>query len=270
MSNAFELRAVSGGAGRDVLKSIDLIVAAGERSPSSGPTARGKSTLLRALAGIIRPAAGMLLADVPVAELSREAVARRVAVVPRLATLPFAARVEDVVALGRLPHEDRLRGLRERDRAAVAAAIDMVGLGRLVERDARALSLGERQLVLLALAIAQKAPTVVRRADRAPRHSPPGRRHGPAGELNARDGTTIVAVMHDLRLAAHYFPRIVVLADGRIAKDATPTKLCHRRSSGTSSASIRTARGTMARPPRVDGPTPGTSHFAAVARQRNR
>lgn len=225
MSNAFELRAVSAGyPGRDVLKAIDLVVAAGERVAIVGPNGAGKSTLLRAMTGIIRPAAGeALLGGVPVAELSREAVARRIAVVPQLATLPFAARVEDVVALGRLPHEDRLRGLRERDRAAVAAAIDMVGLGRLVERDARALSLGERQLVLLALAIAQKAPMVV--LDEPTVHL--DIRHQVdvmdlLTELNSRDGTTIVAVMHDLRLAAHYFPRIVVLADGRVAKDATP------------------------------------------------
>jgi ABC-type cobalamin/Fe3+-siderophores transport system ATPase subunit len=227
MSNAFELCAVSAGyPGRDVLKSIDLAVAAGERVAIVGPNGAGKSTLLRALTGIVRPAAGqVLLADVPVGELSREAVARRVAVVPQPATLPFAARVEDVVALGRLPHEDRLRGLRERDRAAVAAAVDMVGLGRLVERDARALSLGERQLVLLALAIAQKAPMVV--LDEPTVHL--DIRHQVdvmdlLTDLNSRDGTTIVAVMHDLRLAAHYFPRIVVLADGRVAKDATPAE----------------------------------------------
>jgi len=225
VSAAFELRAVSAGyPGRDVLKSIDLAVAQGERLAIVGPNGAGKSTLLRALTGILRPAAGDVhLAGVPVAELSREAVARRVAVVPQQAMLPFAARVDDVVALGRLPHEDRLRGLRERDRAAVAAAIDLVGLGRLVDRDARTLSLGERQLVLLALAIAQKAPIII--LDEPTVHL--DIRHQVdvmelLRELNVRDGTTIVAVMHDLRLAAHYFPRTLVLADGRLVKDAPP------------------------------------------------
>ena len=63
------------------------------------------------------------------------------------ATLPFATRVEEVVALGRLAHEDPLRGARPADRAAVAAAIERVGVGHLLGRDARELSLGERQLV---------------------------------------------------------------------------------------------------------------------------
>jgi len=225
VSRAFELQAVSAGyPGRDVLKSIDLAVAEGERIAIVGPNGAGKSTLLRALTGILHPSAGsVLLGDEPVSELSREAVARRVAVVPQLATLPFAARVDEVVALGRLPHEDRLRGLRERDRAAVAAAIDLVGLGKLVDRDARTLSLGERQLVLLALAIAQKAPVIV--LDEPTVHL--DIRHQVdvmelLKDLNGRDGTTIVAVMHDLRLAAHYFPRIAVLADGRLMKDGPP------------------------------------------------
>jgi ABC-type cobalamin/Fe3+-siderophores transport system ATPase subunit len=81
--------------------------------------------------------------------------------VPQQAALPFATRVEDVVALGRLPHEDALRGPRASDREAIAAAIDRVGVGHLIGRDARELSLGERQLVLVALAVAQAAPLLI-------------------------------------------------------------------------------------------------------------
>jgi len=155
-----------------------------------------------------------------VAELSREALARRLAVVPQLAVLPFSARVEEVVGLGRLPHEDPLRGPRPADRAAVAAAIDRVGLGRLIGRDARELSLGERQLVLVALAIAQAAPIVA--LDEPTVHL--DIRHQVEvmellADLNERDGTTILAVLHDLNLAVRYFPRIVLVADGRIHGD---------------------------------------------------
>jgi iron complex transport system ATP-binding protein len=223
VKHAVALRALSAGyPGRDVLKLVDLAVEGGERLAIVGPNGAGKSTLLRAMTGIIRPNAGEVVLDgTPISYLSREAIARRVGVVPQVATLPFAARVDDVVALGRVPHEDRLRGLRERDRAAVAAAIDMVGLGRLVDRDARSLSLGERQLVLLAVAIAQKAPIII--LDEPTVHL--DIRHQVdvmelLAELNERDGTTILAVMHDLRLAAHYFPRILVLADGRVVSDA--------------------------------------------------
>jgi ABC-type cobalamin/Fe3+-siderophores transport system ATPase subunit len=222
---AVELRDATLGYGsRDILTAVNLVVAPGERLALVGPNGAGKSTLLRAIAGLLRPRSGdVRLGGVPLAALSREAVARRLAVVPQLATLPFSARVEEVVALGRLPHEDPLRGAQAADRAAVSTAIDRVGLGRLMGRDARELSLGERQLVLVALAIAQAAPIVV--LDEPTVHL--DIRHQVEVmelllDLNERDGTTVVAVLHDLNLAVRYFPRIVLLAGGRIEADGAP------------------------------------------------
>ncbi len=141
-------------------------------------------------------------------------------VVPQLVALPFAARVEEVVALGRLPHEDPLRGPRPVDRVAIAGAIERVGVDHLVGRDARELSLGERQLVLLALAVAQAAPVLV--LDEPTVHL--DLRHQVEAmellcDLNERDGTTVIAVLHDLSLAAHFFPRLALLDRGRIVAD---------------------------------------------------
>jgi ABC-type cobalamin/Fe3+-siderophores transport system ATPase subunit len=207
--------------GRDVLHEVSLDIRAGERVALVGPNGAGKSTLLRALVGTIAPRAGIVrLAGDDVAGLDRAAIARRIAVVPQLVALPFATRVEEVVALGRLPHEDPLRGHRQSDRAAVAAAIDRVGVGHLLGRDARELSLGERQLVLIALAVAQAAPLLL--LDEPTVHL--DLRHQVEAmelliDLNERDGTTILAVLHDLGLAAHFFPRIVVIDQGRIAAD---------------------------------------------------
>jgi iron-siderophore transport system ATP-binding protein len=222
VSAAVELRAATLGYGRrDVISGVDLAIEAGERVAFVGPNGAGKSTLLRGIAGLLEPRRGdVLVGGTSVAALSRDALARRLAVVPQLAVLPFSARVEDVVGLGRLPHEDPLRGPRPADRAAVAAAIDRVGLGRLIGRDARELSLGERQLVLVALAIAQAAPIVA--LDEPTVHL--DIRHQVEVmellvDLNERDGTTVLAVLHDLHLAVRYFPRIVVVADGRIQAD---------------------------------------------------
>jgi iron complex transport system ATP-binding protein len=158
--------------------------------------------------------------------MERPELARRVAVVPGAASLPFSMRVEDVVALGRLPHEDPFRGLRPADRAAVAAAIERVGIGHLLGRDARELSLGERQLVLIALAVAQAAPILV--LDEPTVHLDLRHQVGAMEllvDLNERDGTTIVAVLHDLALAAHFFPRLVLLDGGRIVADGSPAEV---------------------------------------------
>jgi len=212
---------------RAALRDIGLQVDAGERVAVIGPNGAGKSTLLRVVAGLLRPSAGTVeLAGARLDRLDRLAIARRLAVVPQLPTLPFATSVDEVVALGRLPHEHPVRGMRPGDRAAVAAAIDRVGVGHLLGRDARELSLGERQLVLLAMAVAQEAPVLV--LDEPTVHL--DLRHQVevmelVGDLNTRDGTTILAVLHDIGLAAHFFPRLVLLDRGRIVADGPPAEV---------------------------------------------
>lgn len=209
---------------RPALRDVTLTIDRGERVAIIGPNGAGKSTLLRVAAGLLRPATGTVeLGGDRVDRLDRMAVARRLAVVPQLPVLPFATTVEEVVALGRLPHEHPVRGMRPGDRAAVAAAIERVGVGHLLGRDARELSLGERQLVLLAMAVAQEAPVLV--LDEPTVHL--DLRHQVevmdlVGDLNARDGTTILAVLHDLGLAAHFFPRLILLDRGRIVADGSP------------------------------------------------
>ncbi len=209
---------------RRVLDSVDLNIAPGERVALIGPNGAGKSTLLRVASGLLRPVAGRAeLGGEEVATLDRLEVARRLAVVPQQATLPFATRVEEVVGLGRLPHEHPLRGVRPSDRAAIAAAIERVGVGHLLGRDVRELSLGERQLVLIALAVAQATPLLV--LDEPTVHLDLRHQVGTMEllvDLNERDGTTILAVLHDLGLAAHFFPRLVLLDAGRIVADGPP------------------------------------------------
>ncbi len=209
---------------RAALRDVTIEIDAGERVAIIGPNGAGKSTLLRVVAGLLHPAIGTVeLGGDRVDRLDRMSVARRLAVVPQLPLLPFTMTVEEVVALGRLPHEHPVRGMRPGDRAAVAAAIERVGVGHLLGRDARELSMGERQLVLLAMAVAQAAPVLV--LDEPTVHL--DLRHQVevmdlVGDLNTRDGTTIVAVLHDLGLAAHFFPRLILLDRGRVVADGSP------------------------------------------------
>ena len=212
---------------RVALHDVDVIIGTGERVALIGPNGAGKSTLLAVATGLLRPTRGHVrLAGDDVAGLDRGDVARRLAVVPGAAGLPFATRVEEVVALGRIPHEDPLRGPRPADRAAVAAAIERVGVGHLLGRDARELSLGERQLVLLAMAVAQSAPVLV--LDEPTVHLDLRHQVGAMDllvDLNERDGTTVLAVLHDLNLASHFFPRLILLDRGRIVADGPPAEV---------------------------------------------
>jgi iron complex transport system ATP-binding protein len=212
---------------RNVLDAVDLTIEPGERVALIGPNGAGKSTLLRVASGLLRPAEGHAeLGGTPVTDLDRMEVARRLAVVPQQATLPFATRVEEVVGLGRLPHEHPLRGARPSDRAAIAGAIERVGVGHLLGRDVRELSLGERQLVLIALAVAQSTALLV--LDEPTVHLDLRHQVGAMEllvDLNERDGTTVLAVLHDLGMAAHFFPRLVLLDRGRVAADGTPDEV---------------------------------------------
>ena len=210
---------------RTVVDGADLRIEAGERVALVGPNGAGKSSLLRAMTGVLAPRTGTVdLLGEPVDRVDRRSLARTVAVVPELADLPFAMPVDEVVALGRLPHEPPLTGLRPADVAAIDGAIDRVGIGHLRRRDVRELSMGERQLVFVAVAVAQAAPILV--LDEPTAHL--DIRHQVdvmelLVELNRRDGTTIIAVLHDLALAAHFFPRVVVLAGGRVVADGPPS-----------------------------------------------
>jgi iron complex transport system ATP-binding protein len=220
-----ELRGVRVAFGdRTIIDSLDLAVGDGERVCLIGPNGAGKSSLLRAITGFVPSQSGKVLIDgVPNQEMGRREVARRIAVVPGHVTLPFAMAVEDAVALGRIPHEHPFSGLRPADRAAVDAAIDRVGIGHLRGRDARQLSLGERQLVLLAIALAQQGRMLI--LDEPTVHLDLGHQVAVMQlltDLNTREGLTIVAVLHDLALAALFFPRIVLLHHGRIVADGQP------------------------------------------------
>ena len=206
------------------LRGVNLRIMTGEALALVGPNGAGKSTLLRCLTGLLRPDRGSVALDgTPVEELTRSSIARRVAVVPQQVDLPFAMRVEEVVALGRIPHEDPLRGLRPVDHEAIARAMARVGLDAFSGRDVRRLSLGERQLVLLATALAQEAPVLL--LDEPTVHL--DLRHQVATmellrALAVTERTTVVAVLHDLHLAAHFFPRIAVLREGQIVADGPP------------------------------------------------
>ncbi len=209
---------------RTVVSEASVSLRAGERMALVGPNGAGKSTLLRALTGVLEPDRGSVsLRGAPIRSLDRKTVARAIAVVPELAQLPFAMTVREVVALGRLPHDPPLRGRREADDDAVEAAIERVGVGDLADRDARRLSMGERQLVFVAIALAQMAPIIV--LDEPTAHL--DIRHQVEVmqllvDLNERDGATIIAVLHDLALAANFFPRVVLMSGGRIVADGPP------------------------------------------------
>jgi iron complex transport system ATP-binding protein len=209
---------------RRVLDEVSIELRPGELVALIGPNGAGKSSLLRCVTGLVRPAAGSVRIDGRlVAEMERPSLARTMAVVPGQTVIAFPMRVEELVALGRVPHEHPLLGLRAVDRERIELAIERVGIGHLRGRDVRELSLGERQLAVLAMAVAQDARLLL--LDEPTVHL--DLRHQVAimellRDLAQRDGVTVLAVLHDIGLAARFFERLLLLDGGRLLADGSP------------------------------------------------
>jgi iron complex transport system ATP-binding protein len=219
---ALELLGVSVAYGdRRALVDIDLRLSAGERVCLIGPNGAGKSTLVRCLTGLVTPTAGSVrIGGRPLASVARGELARSVAVVPGSARLPFAMTVTEVVALGRTPHLRGWSGPSPADTAAVIAALGRADILDLRHRDVRTLSMGERQLTLIAMALAQGGNTLI--LDEPTVHL--DLRHQVTvmqllERLSTEEGMTILAVLHDLSLARHSFPRLAMLDHGRLVAD---------------------------------------------------
>ncbi len=213
----------AGYGGRVVLHGCDLGVRAGEVVAVVGPNGAGKSTLLKVLAGLLRPARGEVRIDgMPIGALSRPEIARRVAVVPQAIETLFPFTVRELVALGRTARLDALgRGGRD-DAAAIARAIGTLELGSLADRRVDAISGGERQRVVLAMALAQETPVLL--LDEPTVHLDPAHQLATLGlirRLSTERGLAVLAIVHDLNLAS-LADRVAVLVDGRVRACGAP------------------------------------------------
>ncbi len=208
---------------REVLHGIDLVLGAGEGLALVGPNAAGKSTLVRALAGLLPFEAGtLLLKGRPLLEWPRDAVARAVALVTAEDEAPPLLTVAERVLLGRYPHRGPLRPFTASDHDAVRRALFLAGIETLAGRRLGALSAGERQLVLLARGLAQEPEVLL--LDEPAAHLDIGhqlRLFRVLDQVRQR-GVGVLAVVHDLPRAAAWASRMALLAEGRLLAEGLP------------------------------------------------
>lgn len=212
--------------GRRVLRGVDLALEPGEALALVGPNAAGKSTLVRALAGLLPAAAGeVLLEGRPLAAWSRAARARRVALVAAEDEAPGRLAVEDRVALGRYPHRGPLAPFTPEDEAAVARALRLTEIEHLAQRPLGTLSAGERQLALVARGLAQE-PLVLLLDEPATHLDIRHQLHlfRVLDEVRQR-GVAVLAVIHDLPRAAAWATRLVLLDEGRLTAGGAPAEV---------------------------------------------
>ncbi|MDN5873396.1 MAG: heme ABC transporter ATP-binding protein [Sinobacteraceae bacterium] len=213
---------------RSILQGVNLSVQAGQLVALIGPNGAGKSTLLRALAGELRPRQGSCAIDgLDVFRTSAATLARRRAVLPQDAGTDFPLIAEDVVMLGRAPW--RRHAPPARNRRAVREAVAATGAGPLLHRDYRSLSGGERQRIQLARVLAQIWDV---HWDGTPRYL---LLDEPTASLDIGHqqrlltmvrqvlsrGIGVLAVLHDLNLAAAFADRIYLLQRGCVVAHGT-------------------------------------------------
>ncbi|MFS3135139.1 ABC transporter ATP-binding protein [Gluconacetobacter sacchari] len=210
--------------GRTVLHEAGVAVAPGEVVGVIGPNGAGKSTLLRALAGIQRPDKGeVMLEGRELAGMTPGDRARRLSFLPQEGEPTPPMRVEDLVALGRLPHRAARDGAR--DRAAVDRALAETGLLDLRDRPASQLSGGERARLRLARALAVEASFLL--ADEPVAALDPAHALAVMASFDrlARAGVGVAVVLHDLTLAGRFCHRLVLMRDGRVVAQGTAAEI---------------------------------------------
>lgn len=224
---ALEGLAVARG-GRTLLRGIDARFAPGTLTALIGANGAGKTSLLAAMCGVLRPAAGrVLLGGIDLASLPARERAQRIALVEPDEPVLAAMTVADVVAAARFPYHRWWEWQpTPADRAALDAALDATELTALRAREIGTLSAGERQRVWIAVALAQNARVIA--LDEPTTHLDLRFAVETLTLLRrlADAGAIVIAVLHMLEEAAAFADRVVVLGDGGILADAAPAAAC--------------------------------------------
>jgi iron complex transport system ATP-binding protein len=208
--------------GHTILQDVSFDVSAGQWVGVLGPNGAGKTTLLRTIGGHLPFTGKVGLQGTPVDEMSAPVRARTLAFVRQARSLTFDFTVEEFVLLGRAPHRGWLETYRVSDRDRVRAVLAQVDLEGFESRSVLSLSGGEMQRVFLAQALVQDTDLLL--LDEPTAHLDVHYQFSFMEQVRAQvdDGRTVLAVGHDLELAARYADRLLLLADGKLRAKGPP------------------------------------------------
>lgn len=192
-----------------------------------GPNACGKSTLLRALSRLLKPAAGEVLLDGRAIQTYRaREIAQRLGLLPQTSIAPDGITVADLVARGRYPHQKLLQQWSREDEQAVADAMAATRVDRFSGRLVDELSGGQRQRVWVAMVLAQQTPILL--LDEPTTFLDIAHQIELLDllrDLNRARGHTVVAVLHDLNHACRYASHLIAMRDGVVVAEGRPADI---------------------------------------------
>ena len=211
----------------EVARNLSVAIPQGKITCIVGANACGKSTLLRALARLLKPRAGVVLLDgESIHRLPTKEVASRLGILPQSPIAPEGITVADLVARGRYPHQTWFRQWTSADEAVVTDAMRATATIALAKRSVDELSGGQRQRVWIAMTLAQETGILL--LDEPTTYLDLAHQVEILDllvDLNQRDRRTIVLVLHDLNQAARYSHHLIAMRAGALVAAGTPIEV---------------------------------------------
>jgi iron complex transport system ATP-binding protein len=212
--------------GRTIGRDVSLAVAPGEALALLGPNGGGKTTLLKTMLGLLVPHAGAVSLDGrPLSALTVGERARQIGYVPQVHTGIFAFAVREMVLMGRTAHQGLFASPSAKDRGVVEAKLAELGVTHLADKPYTMISGGERQLVLIARALAQEPRYVV--LDEPTANLDFGNQGKVMRQIRAltAQGLGVLFTTHDPNQALRYADRVALLADGQLKRTGPPSEI---------------------------------------------
>jgi iron complex transport system ATP-binding protein len=201
-----------------VLEDVSLSVKGGDFVGILGPNGSGKTTLLKSISRTLKPHKGtILLNEADIYSLKSVDVAKQMAVVPQDSSIGFSFAALDVVLMGRNPHMTRFQMESEKDVVIARKAMQLTNTWYLAERPINELSGGEKQRVIIARALAQEPKILL--LDEPMTHLDIINQleiMDLVKEFCVKEELIVLAVFHDLNLAARYCTSAILLKNGKI------------------------------------------------------
>lgn len=212
--------------GKEILSDVSFVLSRGELLGVIGPNGAGKSTLLKCILRILKPSSGEVrIGGIPSSAMKSTQLARSLAFVPQTTEFTFPFTVIETVLMGRTPFAGRLRPEGTSDLNVCYGCLRAVGMDGFDKRTITSLSGGERQLVVIARALAQEADFLLL--------------DEPTANLDihhqltimrlmtrlAEEGKGVIAVLHDLSLALRYCTKLILLEGGRVRAYGAPAEV---------------------------------------------
>lgn len=202
----------------DIVKDLNLDIPKGKITTIIGSNGCGKSTILKTIARIIQPKSGdIFVNNINIKEQSPKELAKTMAVLPQSPQAPSGLTVEELIAYGRFPHQKGFGKMKKEDNDIVTWALQSTGIEEFRERPMEALSGGQRQRAWIAMALAQQTDILI--LDEPTTYLDLAHQLEILKlleELNRKQGTTIVMVIHELNNAARFADHMIGVKKGKV------------------------------------------------------